>query len=140
MINKAFVFTTIFGALFMTISLKLLHVFKFIKWSPVSWTKKLQFIGLNHYSSKWLFLFLGIVVIFAVLYLVISFLDTIPPSISALTFSIIAIFLIEWMIGEPESFIKTVRSISIPLFAVIAIVLRFIAGTAVFMRQLSRKV
>lgn len=140
MINKTFVFTSIFAALFMVISLKFLHIFKFIKWSPVSWSKKWHVFASDHFSLKWLLLFLGLVVILAVLYLLVSFLDSIPPSISALSLSVISIILIEWLIGEPESLVKTLRSISVPLFAIIAIVLRFVTGTAVFMRKLSRKV
>ena len=140
MINKTFVFTSVFAALFMAISLKFLQIFNFIKWSPVSWSKKWHIFVSAHYSVKWLLLFVGITIIFAILYLIISLLDAIPPSISALTLSVIAILLVEWVIKEPSTLDQALRSISIPLFAVIAIVLRFVAGTAVFMRKLSRKV
>ena len=40
MINKTFLWTSLFSALFTTISLKFLQIFHFINWSPVGWAKK----------------------------------------------------------------------------------------------------
>ncbi len=139
MFNKTFVYTSIFSALFMALSLKFLQLFDFVKWSPIGWFKKWQVLPAAHYSIKWLFLIVVLVILFAIVYLIISFLESIPPSVSALIFSIVAIVIIEWMISEPKTPIEAIRAISIPFLSITAIVLRFIAGTAVYMRKLSRK-
>jgi len=140
MFNQTFFYTSFFAALFMTISLKLLHKFKFIKWSPIAWTKKLQFFETMPLSLKWVSLFIGLAIVFAILYFITSYLDTIPPSITALLFCIVIIVSIEWLISKPETPMKALKSISIPLLTVTAIVFRFIVGTSVFMRKVSRKV
>lgn len=40
MINKTLGWTAFFSALFTVLSLKFLHLFNFISWSPVGWAKK----------------------------------------------------------------------------------------------------
>ena len=139
MINKTFVYTSIFAALFMAFALKFLHLFDFIKWSPVGWAEKWSFFPTVHYSIKWFMLILAFTLIFAILYILLSFLDTISPSISAILFTVLIIVIAEWAISEPKSPVEALRTISIPLLSITAIVLRFIAGTAVFMKKLSKK-
>ena len=140
MFNKTFVYTSIFSAIFMTLSLSFIHLFNFIKWSPVGWTKEWRFFSSAHYSIKWMVLLLALVIIFAVLYIVFSFLDAISPAVLAIVFGVIGIIALEWFISEPKTPIEVVKSISIPFIAITAIVLRFISGTAVFMRKITRKV
>lgn len=140
MINKTFVYTSIFSAIFMTLSLSFMQLFNFIKWSPVGWAKKWSLLSSAHYSIKWLLLFLAMVIIFAVFYILFSFLDAIPPAVLALSFGMVGIIVLEWFISEPKTPIGVIKSISVPLAAITAIVLRFISGTAVFMRKITRKV
>lgn len=140
MFNKTFVYTSIFSAIFMTVSLSFIHLFNFIKWSPVGWTKEWRFFSSAHYSVKWLILFLALVIIFALLYVVFSFLDAISPAVLAIVFGVIGIIVLEWFISEPKTPIEVVKSISLPLLAITAMVLRFISGTAVFMKKFTRKV
>lgn len=140
MFNKTFVYTTLFSALFMTLSLKFMELFSFIKWSPIGWAEKAALFSPFHFTVKWGILFLVLVIIFAVIYIIMSFLDSIPPALSALFLGVIAIIAVEWFISEPKSPIEVIKSISVPLLSITAIVLRFIAGTAVFHRELSRKV
>lgn len=85
-------------------------------------------------------LLLALVIIFAVLYIVFSFLDAISPAVLAIVFGVIGIIALEWFISEPKTPIEVVKSISIPLLAITAMVLRFISGTAVFMKKITRKV
>ena len=40
MIDKTFLYTSLFSALFTTLSLKFLQMFSFIKWSPIGWADK----------------------------------------------------------------------------------------------------
>lgn len=138
MLNKTFMYTSIVSALFMALSLKFLQLFDFIKWSPIGWFKKWQVLPAAHYSIKWFFLIVVLAILFAIAYLIISLVESIPPSVSALIFTIVTIITLEWMISEPKTPIEAIRAISIPLLSITAIVFRFISGTAVYMRKLSR--
>lgn len=140
MLNKTFVITSICAALFMAISLKFLHFFKFIKWAPTGWAKNWPAVATLHYSIKWFLLIIGLTVIFAIIYLVTSFMEAIPPTISSIVLCAAFIILAEWIINKPETPLKAIKSMSIPLFSITAIIFRFIIGTSVFMRELSRKV
>lgn len=140
MINKTFVYTSIFSALFMTLALNFIQLFNFIKWSPVGWAKEWGLFASAHSSIKWIILYLALVVIFAVLYIIFSFLDGISPAVLALAFGLVGIIMLEWFISEPKTPIEVIKSISVPLAAITAIVLRFISGTAVFMKKITRKV
>jgi len=124
----------------MTLSLSFMQLFNFIKWSPVGWAKELSLLSSAHFSIKWLLLFLAMIITFALFYILFSFLDAIPPSVLALSFGLVGIIVIEWFISEPKTPIGVIKSISIPFAAMTAIVLRFISGTAVFMRKITRKV
>lgn len=136
MINKTFFYTSLFSALFTTLSLRFLQLFTFIEWSPIGWTDKWPEVDSSHSSIKWVLLFLGLFIIFAILYILSSFLDAIPPSLSAIIIGVIGIIILEWFISEPRSLTAVFRNISYPFLAIIAITLRFITGTAVFMRKI----
>ena len=135
MINRTFLYTSLFSALFTTLSLRFLQLFSFIEWSPIGWSDKWPEVDSSHYSIKWVLLFLGLFIIFAILYILSSFLGAIPPSLSAIIIGIIGITILEWFISEPRSLIAFFENISYPFLAIIAITLRFITGTAVFMRN-----
>lgn len=135
MFNKTFFYTSVFAALFMAFALKLLHFFNFITWSPIGWSKEWDLFLTAHYSVKWILLFIGLTFFFAIIYVVISFIHTIPPSVSSLIIGAIAIITLEWAINNPDSPVEAIRTVSLPLFAVTAMVFRFIAGTAVFMKE-----
>lgn len=140
MFNSMFVYTTLFSALFMTLMLKFMHLFSFIKWSPVGWAKKGALFANLHVTVQWGILFLSFVVLFALIYVCVSFLNSIPAAIPSLLISVFGVIFVEWVIGDKQSPMEVLRSISIPLLSITAIVLRFIVGTAVFHRELLRKV
>lgn len=122
----------------MGISLKFLHFFKFIKWSPVGWSKKHHILIGTHWSVKWVFLIVVLIILFAIFYLIVSFLEAIPPGILAVVLSVIVVIMAEWLIGGEKTFTEIVKSVSIPLLSITAIVFRFLAGTAVFMRKMTK--
>ncbi|MEK5038729.1 hypothetical protein [Sporosarcina sp. FSL K6-3457] len=137
MINKTLGWTAFFSALFTVLSLKFLHLFNFISWSPVGWAKKEMLFASTHIIIHWLLLLLILMVVFAILYFAVSFTTSIPPSVTSLILAILAVFAIEWTIGLPKTPFDAFTSLSMPFLAIIAIVLRFITGTAVFMKKLS---
>ena len=139
MINKTLLWTAFFSALFTALSLKFLHLFNFISWSPVGWAKKGMLFESVPIIIQWALLFILLTVIFAILYFAVSFTTSIPPSVTALVIGIIAVFAIEWTISSPATPLEAIKSVSIPFLSIIAIVLRFITGTAVFMKKLSEE-
>lgn len=142
MFNKTLGYTSVFAALVMTLSLKFLHFFKFIKWSPVGWSKKWNLFPaehIMHYIVNWLLLIVALSILFAILYVLLSFLDKVPPSISALILALLFVHVVEWFINKPESLIQMIRSLSIPFLAISAIVFRFISGTAVYRKEISNE-
>lgn len=137
MINKTLLWTALVGALFTTIALKFLQLFNFINWSPVGWAKKWHLFPTVHFTIKWALLFMAMVLLYAIVYFAVSFTTSIPPSITALIIGIIVVFAVEWTIGSPKTPLAALKSISLPYFALMAMVFRFITGTAVFMKKLS---
>lgn len=139
MLNKSLILTSIFAALLMALALKFLHFFMFISWSPVGWSKKWNLFTadhLIHYFVNWMLLIVALTILFAIVYLLTSFLYTVPPSILSLIIGITAVVLIEWIIEKPVSLKETFLSISLPFIAIVLIVLRFLVGTAVFMKKI----
>lgn len=140
MFNKTFVYTSVFAALAMALSLKFLHFFNFVKWSPVGWSKRWNVFPaehIMHYIVNWLLLILALSILFAILYAVLSFLHKVPPSISALILGLLFVYVVEWFINKPDSPVQIIRSLSIPFLAVTAIVFRFVSGTAVYKKEIS---
>lgn len=140
MFNKTFAYTTLFSSLFMVFMLKFLHLFSFIKWSPIGWEKKWSAFSSVHDLVKWAILFLLLILVFAALYILTSFLESVSPAVLAIVISVIGMIAVEWLISEPKTPFEVIQSMSIPLLSVTAITLRFIAGTAIFFKELSRKV
>ncbi len=137
MINKTLLWTALIGAFFTTIALKFMQLFNFISWSPIGWAKEWSLFAYAHFTIKWALLFVALVLLYAIVYFAVSFTTSIPPSITAILIGIVVVFTVEWTIGSPKTPLAAIKSISLPYFALMAIVFRFITGTAVFMKKLS---
>lgn len=133
--TKTMIWTTVVAALFTTASLKMLHYFNFIKWSPIGWAKKWLLFGSAHEWWKWSVLFIILFIIFGIFYQVAVLTSRIPPSVTALCISAIAAVTIEWLIHAPTSVTEGFKTLSIPFFSILAIVSRFVTGTAVYMKK-----
>ncbi|MDW0117325.1 hypothetical protein QTL97_10290 [Sporosarcina thermotolerans] len=130
--SRTMVWTTLFAALFTLISLKSLHFFNFIKWSPVGWAEKWLIFGSKHEAPKWALLFVILLIAFGIFYLVSKLTVSISPAITAIVISVICAVALEWVIFSPTSLSEGVKSISIPFLSIIAVVSRFVTGTAVY--------
>lgn len=135
MFNYTMVWTTLVAALFTLGALKFLHFFNFINWSPVGWGKKWLLFGSSDEGWKWAILFIILFIAFGLFYGLSRAASNIPPAITALAVSVIAAFAIEWIIYSPQTFTEGVKKLSIPFFSILAIVSRFITGTAVYMKK-----
>lgn len=139
MFNRTFFYTTLFSTITMLISLKFLELFSFIQWSPIGWGQESSVMPTMHFTVKWGLLSIALFVVFMLLYIVMFYLHAIPPAISAIFFTVLLVFSVEWVISEAKTPMELLQAISIPLLATTAIILRFISGTAVFYYELSRK-
>lgn len=135
MLTRTIIWTSVVAAAFTLFSLKALEFFNFIKWSPIGWGAKWLLFGSSHAWWKWTALFVVILFGYAFLYGVTHLASRIPPSVTAIALSVIAAVSIEWVIFSPETFMEGVKSLSIPFFSILAIVSRFVTGTAVYMKK-----
>lgn len=135
MLTKTMIWTSIIAALFTTGSLKILHYFNFIKWSPIGWGKKWLLFGSSHEAWKWGILFISLLLLFVLFYQFSKMTTRIPPSITAIAISLISAVTIEWIIFLPSSITEGIKALSIPFFSILAIVSRFVTGTAVYMKK-----
>lgn len=130
--SKTMVWTTFYAALFTLFALKSLQFFNFIKWSPIGWAEKWLIFGSKNEVLKWALLFVILLIAFAIFYFVSKLTVKISPAVTALVISVICAVALEWVVLSPTSLTEGVKSISIPFFSVIAVVSRFVTGTAVF--------
>lgn len=137
--NRTLFYTALFSAMIMLISLKFFELFSFINWSPIAWGENTSLFSTMHFTVKWGLLFVVLFFVFILLYMIMYYLAAIPPSMSAIFFTIVLVFLLEWFISDTKTPWETIQSVSVPLLSVTAIVLRFISGTAVFYYELSKK-
>lgn len=135
MFTKTMIWTTIVAALFTLGALKFLHFFNFIRWSPVGWGKKWLLFGSDDEGWKWAILFIILVIVFGLFYVLSRATANIPPAITAIAVSIIVAVAIEWIIYSPDTFTEGIKKLSIPFISILAIVSRFITGTAVYMKK-----
>lgn len=108
------------------LSLKILQVFKFVKYSPIGWTKSLDVFDHSHPLVKWLVLWIGVMVIIAILFALGEFLKNVRMSLVAILLAVLIVWLIEWYIQKTPN----IHKFSTPLGVMIAIHLLWILETA----------
>ncbi|WP_153732930.1 hypothetical protein [Sporosarcina obsidiansis] len=136
-ITSTHVWTAVMAAFLSTFSLKFLQVFKFIKWSPIGWSERLHMFTTTPVWFKWGLLWIVCFVIFFLLYLIALFTSKIPPSLSSIVFTVIMLVFIEWMVHVKGdlSITQFIKKMSIPFAALLAMIIRFVIGTSVYMRK-----
>lgn len=127
--------TSLFAALLTALSLKFLKVFHFVKWSPIGWSRKWNILATDSPIVKWVVLIIVLSLLFMILYSVLHFTAGIPPSITSILLAVIIVCAVEWTISRPASFGSAFKSVSIPFLSLAAIIFRFLAGTAIYMKN-----
>ncbi|MBY0220891.1 hypothetical protein [Sporosarcina aquimarina] len=129
--------TALMAAVLSIFSLKFLRVFKFIDWSPVGWSERLHIFTTTPGWFKWTLLGIVCFVLFFLLYMITLFTSKIPPSVSSLIITIIALIFIEWAIyvNAELTMKQFLKKLSIPFACLLAMVIRFVIGTSVYMRK-----
>ncbi|QCR32832.1 hypothetical protein [Lysinibacillus sp. SGAir0095] len=124
--------TSLFASILLTISLKLLSIFHFIKWSPVGYTKKLNILETSHWSVKWLFLLFIIFLIILLFYFAMQFVEMVPSFLTSLIIGSIVALICEWVIFDLPAELSSFKKLSIPFMVTVVITARFVFETAVF--------
>ena len=126
--------TSFAAALFMTLSLKFLHLFHLIKWNPISFLK--DFSPMNWTTfEKWFVLFIILMIISLLVYLVGQSVLAKSPFLFSLIVGIIATLILEWKILNLPIEWTSFKKISIPFIVMLIITIRFVVETAQYMRK-----
>lgn len=121
--------TSLFTSFIVTVSLKGLHLFNFIKWHPVSFLKKLEWFEWTAFE-RWVILFLMLAIVAFLLLVVTQLLVMVPPFLLSLILGIVMASLLEWKILNLPIELSSIKKFSIPFFIVILIAMRLIVETA----------
>ncbi|MGX9135238.1 hypothetical protein ACWV26_12830 [Rummeliibacillus sp. JY-2-4R] len=125
---QTFFWTILCSSITFTLSLKILEVFKFMKFSPIGWTKKWHVFSGSHTVVKWFILWIIIIIIAAILFGMAELLKKARMDFLSLVFAIVIVWLIEWSVQKTFY----IHKFSIPLATVIAIHLLWIFQTAAY--------
>ena len=125
---QVYFWTVLCSSITFLISLKLLKVFSFIKYSPIGWTKKMHVFQDSEPLVKWFMLWIAVIVILTLLFALGEWLKKIRIDFVAVFFSVAIVWLIEWSIQKTPY----IHKFSIPLAVIIAIHLLWILETAVY--------
>ena len=119
-------FTSFAAALFMTVSLKILHLFHLIKWNPIAFLKNVPAMDWTTFE-KWFVLFLILMVISLLFYFVSQTGIAKSPFLFSLIIGVIGGLFLEWEILNLKTEWASFKKVSIPLVVLIIMTLRFVA-------------
>ncbi|HWK24008.1 MAG TPA: hypothetical protein VNS08_13330 [Ureibacillus sp.] len=126
------IMTSLFASIFLTVSLKILSLFHFIKWSPVGYAKRLNILESSHWSIKWFFLLIVIFLITLLFYFAMQFVEMVPSFITSLVIGVILALICEWVIFDLPAELSSFKKLSIPFMVTIVMAARFVFDTAAF--------
>lgn len=124
--------TSLAASIFLTIALKLLSLFHFIKWNPIGYTKKLEILEENHPLLQWFFLLIVIFIITFILYMVMQYVIQVPAFLTSLIIGGVLALLIEWAIKDLPAELSSFKKLSIPFIITVIMTARFVFETAAF--------
>jgi len=127
--------TSLFGSIFLTLSLKMLSLFKFIEWNPIGFSKKYQLFEESHPFISWLFLAVVIFVVNFILYLIMQYVHNVPPFITSLVIGSLFAIIVEWIIYDLPAELYSFKKLSIPFIVMVVMTARFLFETASFHHQ-----
>lgn len=123
---QVFFWTILFSSLSFILSLKILEVFSFIKYSPIGWAKYWYIFSGSHALVKWFILWVFLLIIIAMLFGLGQLVKKLRMDFVALLLSILIVWWIEWSVQKTIY----IHTFSVPLAVVIAIHLLWILETA----------
>lgn len=129
--------TSLVAAVATVVLLKFLKVFNFIKWSPIGWSKRYKLFTTEPALVKWVILCIAFFLLFLILYSISSWMYMLPPSVASILITLILIAAIEWGVHGISDVTVTefLKNVSIPFAAILAVILRFVVGTSIYMKR-----
>lgn len=128
--GKIILATSIASSLYLTVMLKMLHFFNWIKWHP---TKFLHVV--DDGLTRWVVLFVILAGASALVYLMLMNIRRVPAIVLGIIFGLAIAFVAEWIIYDLSAEAKSFKRLSIPFIAIITTATVFIAETAIFHRE-----
>ena len=126
--------TSFAAALFMTLSLKFLHLFHLIKWNPISFLKDVPKMNWTTFE-KWFVLFIILMIIALLFYFVGQTVLAKSPFLFSLIVGIIGTLILEWRILDLAIEWAALKKYSIPFLVFLTITIRFVVETAQYMQK-----
>ena len=128
--GKIILATSIASSLYLTVMLKMLHFFNWIKWHP---TKFLHVV--DDGLTRWVVLFVILAGASALVYLILMNIRRVPAIVLGIIFGLAIAFVAEWIIYDLSAEAKSFKRLSIPFIVIITTATIFIAETAIFHRE-----
>ncbi|MGE7623686.1 hypothetical protein ACQKMD_11640 [Viridibacillus sp. NPDC096237] len=123
--------TSVLSAISFTFCLRFLKLFSIIHWSPIGWSKRWHLFSGHTPLFKWTTLAIMLFVLAIIIFYLSQLCIAIRADIAAIGLSIIMLFGLQWwMFGTVE-----LKKVSIPIFVIIAMHLRFIVETAMYHKK-----
>ncbi|MEG0385240.1 MAG: DNA helicase [Solibacillus sp.] len=133
------IYTALAVTIYFVGSLKLLHLFHMIKWSPVSFMKKWEAFQPNVFE-RWLIFFIGVFVLVCLVYFLARTIIGKSPFAFSLIAGLIFAILLEFRILHLPMELESIKKLSIPFIVIVIIGLRVLTETAQYYRfQLSEQ-
>ena len=122
--------TGIASSLYLTVMLKMLHFFNWIKWHP---TKFLHVV--DDGLTRWVVLFVILAGASALVYLILMNVRRVPAIVLGIICGLAIAFVAEWIIYDLSAEAKSFKRLSIPFIVIITTAAVFITETAIFHRE-----
>lgn len=128
--GKIILATSIASSLYLTVMLKMLHFFNWIKWHP---TKFLHVV--DDGLTRWVVLFVILAGASALVYLILMNVRRVPAIVLGIICGLAIAFVAEWIIYDLSAEAKSFKRLSIPFIVIITTAAVFITETAIFHRE-----
>lgn len=125
---QVYLWTILSSSLTFLLSLKILQVFKFIKYSPIGWTQKLHVFDDSHPLVKWFILWIVVIIMITIFFTLGELLKKVRMDFVAILIAVVIVWMLEWFVQKTPN----IHRFSIPLGVIIAIHLLWILETASF--------
>ncbi|MFF5995412.1 hypothetical protein AAGS61_11800 [Lysinibacillus sp. KU-BSD001] len=128
---KIAVSTSLMSAFYVTAMLRILDLFKWIDWKPTKFLNTIISDGL----TRWIALFVILFVVSIILFMILQFVQLLPPVVWAIIIGLLMAFLTEWLIYDLPMERASFKRLSIPFFVVVLTAFVFLTETASFHRK-----
>lgn len=85
--------------------------------------------------NSWIFLAIIILIVTFLLYLVMQYVQNVPPFLTSLVIGVLFSIIIEWIIFNLPAEVSSFKKLSIPFMVMVTITARFVFETAAFHYQ-----